>query len=161
MNAFFSHDEALERGSSEGLEALREFQNAEAAMRQRTLDAMGLTDNELHAVRVVLGRSDEDRPVKPMDVTLALGISSASTTAILDRLESSGHLRRVPHPSDRRSVLLQPTEHARSEVGDTLRALDERLAETARSFGPGDTEVIVQFFSRMRAAMDDSMRGGR
>ncbi len=46
-----------------------------------------------------------------------LGISTASTTNLLDRLTASGRLTRSPHPRDRRSLVVRATEHAPGRPG--------------------------------------------
>lgn len=50
--------------------------------------------------------SHHDKPVSPRDIIAHLGLTSGAGTALLDRLESAGYVRRIPNPDDRRSVLI-------------------------------------------------------
>lgn len=41
------------------------------------------------------------------EVAHRVQMGSGATTALIDRLERQGYVRRVPHPSDRRSIIVQ------------------------------------------------------
>lgn len=124
---------------------------------------------QMHAVtslmrvqQVVLSRLDG--VLKPLDLTFAryealvllsftqrgslplgkmgerLQVHPTSVTPIVDRLESAGLVRRVPHPEDRRAVL--------AEITDAGRALVERATADLLAAGFG-----------MNALNDDQLRG--
>ena len=46
----------------------------------------------------------------PSEISAALLVASGTLTSRLDRLERKGLIRRVPHPSDRRSTEVELTE---------------------------------------------------
>jgi DNA-binding MarR family transcriptional regulator len=46
------------------------------------------------------------------DLAHASRLTTGAITAVIDRLERAGYVRRVPDPSDRRRVLVEPTAHA-------------------------------------------------
>ncbi|SDQ81828.1 MarR family winged helix-turn-helix transcriptional regulator [Microbacterium sp. cf332] len=152
MSGFFYNNDRQRATSA--LEALRLYQAAEAAMRRRTRESMSMGENELLVVRQLLRAQSRGLQVKPGDVAKYLGISTASTTSLLDRLESSGYLRRVPHPSDRRSVYLEPTERADEEVRTTLSAMHDRMHQVAADTTAEATEAVIDFLSRMQDAVD-------
>jgi len=58
-----------------------------------------------------------------------LQLHPTSITNIVDRLESDGLARRLPHPTDRRTTLVELTEAGRARV------LDATAAVTAADFG--------------------------
>src|SRR3546814_4837338 len=98
-------EEDRRRRAVEVLQAFRVYRAAEIAMRRRTRESMSMGENELLVLRYLLKAAGEGRSVSPSELTRYLGGSPASTTAIIDRPEKSGHVTRVPHPSDRRSIL--------------------------------------------------------
>jgi DNA-binding MarR family transcriptional regulator len=53
-----------------------------------------------------------------------MGSGKSNATQIIDRLEVEGLVRRVPHPEDRRSILVEVTEEGkrRYQAGIELRA---------------------------------------
>ncbi len=152
-NGFFYNEARAPRATSV-LEALRLYQAAETAMRRRTRESMSMGENELLVVRQLLRARSRGDSVKPVDITRYLGVSSASTTAILDRLEKGGYVRRVPHPTDRRSVHIEATDRSDDEVRSTLTAMHDRMHEVAASLTPEATAAVIDFLSRMQDAVD-------
>ena len=53
---------------------------------------------------------DERGRMSAGDLAEASRLTSGAITAVIDRLERAGYARRVPDPSDRRRVLVEPTE---------------------------------------------------
>jgi DNA-binding MarR family transcriptional regulator len=72
-------------------------------------------------VLATLRRSGQPYALTPTDLYEATMVTSGAMTARLDRLEKAGLIRRAPHPSDRRGVVVQLTEKG-------LKLIDEALA---------------------------------
>lgn len=121
-------------------------------MRRRTRESMSMGENELLVLRYLL--REPDRRVRPGELTRYLGLSTASTTAILDRLERSGHLTRSANPDDRRSIFVQATERAHTEVRQTLGGMHERMLDAVIDMSPAESAVVVAFLQRMSDAVD-------
>ncbi|KAB7743022.1 MarR family transcriptional regulator [Nostocoides sp. F2B08] len=83
-----------------------------------------------------------------------LQVHQTSVTNAVDRLERAGLVRRVPHPSDRRTTLIEITRAGR-EVADTAT---QRLNETVFA-NPGltrrDTTTLVDILARLRRQAGD------
>lgn len=82
-----------------------------------------------------------------------MGIRSASATALVDRLEQSGHVNRQARPDDRRRVALIPS--AQSGI-DVLAALSPLLAEidaAAARLSPDEAAAVTRFLTEAAAAM--------
>ncbi|KTS03101.1 MULTISPECIES: MarR family winged helix-turn-helix transcriptional regulator [Microbacterium] len=141
------------------LEALRVYRAAEVAMRRRTRDSMSMGENELLVLRYLL--RDPSREVRPGELTRYLGLSTASTTALLDRLERSGHIVRVANPGDRRSIFIRSTPRADAEVRQTLGNMHERMLAAVIDMTPEESAVVVAFLRRMSDAVDGvAVEGG-
>jgi DNA-binding MarR family transcriptional regulator len=146
-------DDATQRGIAV-LNALRRYRAAESAMRRRTRDSMGMGETDLLAVRYLLAASRAGRSVSPKDLSAYLKISSASTTILIDRLVKSGHVRREPHPTDRRALVIIPTTTTDEEVRATLGKMHSRMMLVAESLSADDARVIAKFLDTIRAAVD-------
>lgn len=72
--------------------------------------AMHRTD--LTGLALVMDRSQVGERTTPGQLSAAMHLSAPATSAMLDRLERLGHVHRVPHPTDRRSVVVEMTDHA-------------------------------------------------
>lgn len=140
--------------STSVMEAMRSYRAAEVAMRRRTQQSMDMGENELLVLRFLARAALREEQVTPVALSRYLGITSASTTALLDRLEKSGHITREPNPQDRRSVLITSTQKSDSEVRDTLAAMHVRMMSVVRAMDPGQRETVIAFLDAMRQAVD-------
>jgi DNA-binding MarR family transcriptional regulator len=128
--------------------ALRDVLRAGAELDHVLADRLRLSAHEYEAMDHVMTAT---APVGPVDLGNRLGISSGSATGLVDRLEAAGHLRRHPHPADRRRLVLSPTDRSIRLVLDQLRPLIERIDELAREFDPADRNTIERY---LRGAAD-------
>ncbi|RLK52628.1 MarR family winged helix-turn-helix transcriptional regulator [Microbacterium telephonicum] len=143
-----------EQRSTTVMEAMRLYRAAEVAMRRRTQRSMDMGENELLVLRFLSRARLRDEPVTPITLSRYLGITSASTTALLDRLEMSGHVHRTPNPRDRRSVLITVSDKSESEIRGTLGAMHERMMAIVRGMGEGERATVIAFLDAMRDAVD-------
>ncbi len=135
------------------LKSLRDYRSAETTMRRSTRDSMGMGETDLLALRYLLRVQASGKDVVPKDLSRFLGITSASTTSLIDRLVASGHVRREAHPSDRRSVVVVPTVESDKEVRETLGAMHRRMMAVAESLTAEEARVVVKFLQRMTEAV--------
>jgi len=135
------------------LEALRTYRAAESAMRRRTRDSMSMGENEMLALRFLLRQPDHS--ARPAELVKYLGVTSASITTMLDRLEKSGRIERVANPTDRRSIFVKATPHADGEVRETLGRMHGLMYDVAVGMSPDAQEHVVDFLRRMSDAVDD------
>jgi DNA-binding MarR family transcriptional regulator len=152
-SAYWYRDESRKR-SVRVLESVRLYRAAEAAMRRRTQVSMGMGENDLLALRFLIRNTRQGKLVSPKDISSYLGISSASTSVLLDRLEKSGHLTRPPSPFDRRGLIIQPTTSSDEEVRHTLGEMHERMIEVANRLDETEAAAVIRFLEGMRDAVD-------
>ena len=140
--------------ADEVIATLLDYRLAEEAMRRRTRDSMRMGTTDLQAIRFLLKAQGEDRIVSGRNLADHLGMTSASVTALLDRLTKSGHVQRTPHPTDRRSNMVTATPGSDDEVRQTLGAMHGRMIDTARGLSPDNAALIHRFLTSMTAAVD-------
>lgn len=137
------------------LRSLRDYRSAETAVRRSTRDSMGMGETDILTLRYLLRAQASGRAVVPKDLSQFLGITSASTTSLIDRLVASGHVRREAHPTDRRSVVVVPTVETDKEVRVTLGAMHRRMLTVAESLTPDEARVVIAFLQRMTQALEE------
>ena len=137
------------------LQAFRLYRAAEAAMRRRTRDSMSMGENELLVLRYLIKAHGEGRLVGPTELSRYLGISTASTTALIDRLQKSGHVVRQPHPSDRRSVHVVATTQSDHEVRDTLGQMHKRMLAAVEGMSAEEAGIVIACLGRLQQAVDE------
>lgn len=89
------------------------------------------------------------------ELAVRLGIRSASATVLVDRLEAAGHVRRAPHPTDRRRIVVAPTAHAVDEVLAALRPLLDLIEAAAAELSDAEAEATQRFLAAVATAMRD------
>jgi DNA-binding MarR family transcriptional regulator len=146
--------DARRRRAVEVLEAFRLYRAAEVAMRRRTRESMAMGENDLLVLRYLLKAQREQRSVSPGELTRYLGVSTASMTAIIDRLEKSGHVSRAAHPTDRRSIHVIATVDSDSEVRATLGAMHSRMFDAVIDMSPEESATVIACLTRLQDAVD-------
>ncbi len=89
-----------------------------------------------------------------------LQVHPASVTNAVDRLEAQGLVRRVPHPSDRRTTLAELTDEGRELARRATEDLNAGVFGAPGLGGPGelgsdDLERLVAVLTDLRRAAGD------
>jgi DNA-binding MarR family transcriptional regulator len=80
------------------------------------------------------------------DLAEASRLTSGAITAVIDRLERAGLARRVPDPSDRRKVMVEPTERALEFANELMVEPMRRLSMSmADRYTDDDLRLILDF----------------
>ena len=95
-------------------------------------------------------------PTTPTELARRLGISTAATTLVLNRLESAGHLRRDPHPTDRRKLVVTASEESSDRAWGHVAPLIDSVEALIESLGESDRAVVEDFVRGLLAAYDDA-----
>ncbi|MUU71663.1 MarR family winged helix-turn-helix transcriptional regulator [Pseudarthrobacter sp. GA104] len=152
---WYGPDGQLDYGAAV-LKSLRDYRTAETAVRRSTRDSMGMGETDILALRYLLRVQASGKTVVPKDISQFLGITSASTTSLIDRLVASGHVRREAHPTDRRSVVVVPTVESDKEVRVTLGAMHRQMMSVAEGLTAEEARVVVKFLERMTEALQQA-----
>ncbi|MBZ4485771.1 MarR family transcriptional regulator [Microbacterium sp. cx-55] len=147
-------DEAQRRRAIDLLQAFRLYRAAEVAMRRRTRESMSMGENDLLVLRYLLKAKQRSEMVSPGELARYLAVSTASMTAIIDRLEKSGHVRRERHATDRRSIYVVPTVDTDDEVRATLGDMHQRMLGAVIDMSPADTLIVMDCLARLQSAVD-------
>jgi DNA-binding MarR family transcriptional regulator len=81
-------------------------------------------------------------------------VSSASMTSLLDTLERRGLVERLPHPTDRRKVLIHLTNEAREIVDQMLPVVHSAATEAFADLPEPDREQLIQLLTMVRTRLD-------
>lgn len=131
------------------MEALHEWQEASRALSEASKRYMKLNDSDMRAIRMMIRAKKQGQLVTPKDIARAVGISSASTTKLVDRLVEGGHLVRLPHPNDRRTTCIEVTEQTRRSAEDTIGRQHARRFTAAASLSSDERVAVIRFLKAM------------
>jgi DNA-binding MarR family transcriptional regulator len=91
------------------------------------------------------------RPQRASELAAHVGVSRPTLTSLVDGLEASGCLRRMPVASDRRGIQLVVTDAGRDALARADAALVRRLRELA---GPDAARAVGELVTSIGAALD-------
>ncbi|NYF60266.1 DNA-binding MarR family transcriptional regulator [Micromonospora purpureochromogenes] len=117
----------------------------------------GLNPTDLHALIAVMDAEVTGDPITPGRLGEQLNLSSGSVTALIDRLERAGHIRRDRDTADRRKVFLHYADQGAALAMSFFGPLGRRTDEVMARFSDEELEVVHRFM----ATMVDSMRAHR
>ncbi|MGW9628538.1 MarR family winged helix-turn-helix transcriptional regulator [Microbacterium sp. NPDC055521] len=131
------------------LGALRTWRETEQRISWQSRTEMKLNETDMEALRFLVASLGNGIVVTAGMLADHLGISTSSTTKMLDRLATAGHISRTPHPTDRRAVMVSITPHTHEQVRDSVgRVHAERFAAVA-ALTSAERDVVARFLERL------------
>ncbi|SDM45282.1 MarR family winged helix-turn-helix transcriptional regulator [Nonomuraea jiangxiensis] len=118
---------------------------------ERRLAPLGLTAQQA-ALLLHAARGDST----PSLLKSRLGTDTAGMTRLLDRLQAKGLLRRVGHPQDRRSIVIELTDAGRALVPSLPPVFGGISHQVFAGFSP---EEVAQVTDMLRRIMNN-LAGG-
>lgn len=119
----------------------------------RYVDAAGerkdMHRTDMNALAVIMRHTARGNVVTPGLLRKELNLSSPATTALIDRLDSSGHVVRERHSTDRRQVQLKMTPKAFQEGGAIFAPLAQHMGTAMAGFSEAELETVTRFMTAM------------
>ena len=134
--------------TSGSLDALQELVDVAAQVPHEVARKAGLSTSELHSLRHLM-----DTPMGPVELARALGVTSAASSGVVDRLVARGHATRRPHHDDGRRTEVVITESGRVEVFAMLAPMFAGLAQLDSSLSDDERVVVERYLRGATAAM--------
>lgn len=131
------------------MDAMFRWREAEGRVSEASRRYMHLGDNDMKALRLAIVMADRNEYVTGRDIARHLGISSASTTKLLDRLEAGGHIKRTPHPNDRRALAIVVDPDTRAAAEATVGREHARRFRVAAALTPEEREIVIRFLDQL------------
>jgi DNA-binding MarR family transcriptional regulator len=119
------------------------------AVGQRFAGLHGLGRTDVRALVAIMDAARAGRPMTAGGLGAAVELSSASVTALVDRLERVGHVERVRDEHDRRRVVLEMTPAAMAAGGEFFGGLQRDLAAAMASYSDEELAVVRRFLEEM------------
>ncbi len=120
---------------------LHRFGMESTRLRAAICHAAGIAESELDA----LEHLEESGPLTQRELGERLLLSSGGVTVLVDRLERAGWVRRRPHPSDRRAVVVEPAPGALAQMPRALVEFHEAIERAAAAVAPEHRDALEHF----------------
>lgn len=112
-----------------------------------------LTHASAHVVGILEGAEE---PLSPHEIAERLYIATSTMTTLIDTAERHGLVRRIPHPTDRRKILVEITDTGRAGVHDAtpyVHAIEKQI------FAPLSDEQKQLLLSLLSAVIGNIQTG--
>jgi len=124
------------------------------AVGQRFATIHGLGRTDVRALVAIMDAARRGEALTAGTLGQAVELSSASVTALVDRLERFGHVRRVRDVADRRRVALEMTERAMAAGGEFFGGLNRDLLAAMADYSDDELAVVRRFLEEMTAVIE-------
>ncbi|MFY1637707.1 MarR family winged helix-turn-helix transcriptional regulator [Solwaraspora sp. WMMB335] len=114
--------------------------------------AHSLHTTDLQALIVVMDAEQAGTPITSGELGAQLNLTSSSVTALVDRLERGGHLRRDRDASDRRKVRLRYAAAGAALAREFFAPLGRRTDVVMAEFSDAELDTIRRFLAAMQAS---------
>lgn len=133
--------------------SMRGFGSRTVLYQQTVASSLGLTNNDFLTVDIL----HEKGPVTAGELAKLTGLTTGSVTALIDRLEKSGFVRRQPDPRDRRRVIIVPLYENIKEISDTYMLLHEAMVKLASAYSNEELSLITQFLHQAGTVLEEQI----
>ena len=153
-SAFSDHDiEQIDRIMA----AMGRLRAVERQLAEVAQAYMRLKETDMRAIHYLLAAENRAVTVTASDLARHLGITTASTTKLLDRLEHHGHVARHRHPSDRRALKVTVTPATRRAALDSVGRQHAPRFDPAARLDPAERDVVIRFLTETTDALAGSL----
>lgn len=120
---------------------------------QNVATSLGLYNNDFISIDILRERG----PITAGELSKLTGLTTGSVTALIDRLEKNGYVRRQNDPNDRRKVIIVPLYENKEEVSHTYLPLHRAMVKLASSYTEEEITLITTFLERASHVLDEQI----
>ncbi|MBW4084278.1 MarR family winged helix-turn-helix transcriptional regulator [Paenibacillus sp. S150] len=133
---------------------MRGLGNRTVLYQQSVAAALGLYNNDFISIDILR----EKGPVTAGELSKLTGLATGSVTALIDRLEKIGYVRREHDPRDRRKVIIVPMYEEKEELSRVYLPLYSEMVKLAASYSDEELAVITQFLGRASHVLENQIQ---
>ncbi len=127
----------------------RELVNSSERNRRAVAEVLGIGLSEL----VAMGHLYADGPMTAGRLAEQMGLTTGSTTALIDRAQRAGFLTRQVNPDDRRSVLVALTPAGTHAMAWTYTETDARISAALRAVPAAELDRVSAVLHEVAEAL--------
>lgn len=124
--------------------ALREYAETSERVIERSGNAHGVHRTDMRTLSLLMRRQRDGERTTPSDLGRLLGLTSASATALVDRLVNNGHAERARWEQDRRSVTITHTDTAAHTGQQIFMPIARHTADGLAQFSEDELATTIR-----------------
>jgi DNA-binding MarR family transcriptional regulator len=130
--------------------AIRKTGSLMQLMSTAAADRIGINATDLNCLNILSFKGQ----MTAGELARETGLTTASITGVVDRLEEAGYVRRERDPRDRRRVVIRLVlEKAMRDVASVFRPMMRDWQEMAARYSDEELRLIVDFYDRMEEVL--------
>jgi len=94
----------------------------------------------------------------PTELARYTGLTTGSTTAMLDRLEKANFVIREPNPNDRRSSLIKADKHYTKVISPLVADVQKAQRKLLARYSDEELGTIIDFLTRFTKSVTESTK---
>lgn len=112
-----------------------------------------LSPNDFRALVHIMVADSAGAPLTSGELRRRMGVSGAAITYLVERMITSGHIRRESDPTDRRKVILRYDEHGMTVARAFFTPLGDHTSEALTGLPDADLAAAHRVFGALTSAM--------
>jgi DNA-binding MarR family transcriptional regulator len=120
---------------------LRKLSTRMVLFQQNAAHSLGVVHTDFKTADIL----NETGPLTAGELAKVTGLSTGSVTALIDRLELAGYVRREKDPNDRRRVLIAPIEERKAVIKEHYLLLNKAMTELCSKYNEEEISLIIDF----------------
>lgn len=132
-------------------DAVRANQRATDLVDEAAAELMGINRTDAKFLDLL----DQHGRMTAGDLARECRLTTGAVTAAIDRLERAGYARRVSDPTDRRRVLVEPTELTKRVSWEMFYPMADDARARLADYSDEDLELLIRFHELGRRLQED------
>ncbi|WML45846.1 MarR family transcriptional regulator [Neobacillus sp. PS3-40] len=123
---------------------LRKLSTRMVLFQQNAAHSLGVIHTDFKTADIL----NENGPLTAGELAKVTGLSTGSVTALIDRLEHAGYVRREKDPNDRRRVIIIPVKEKQSGIKEYYLPLSHAMTQLCSRYNEDEMSLIIDFIER-------------
>lgn len=136
------------------IQELHKYGMRTSIFQQNMAQKMGVVHTDLKTADIL----NETGPITAGELSKITGLSTGSVTALVDRLEKAGYVRREKDESDRRRVMIVPLPERHKEIMSHYEFLSIKIKQLCDKYDDHELELVLNFLSDITDILDQEMK---
>lgn len=138
--AISNHPELI----SDLIKCLRKLTTRTVLFQQKAAHSLGVIHTDFKTADIL----NEVGPLTAGELGKITGLSTGSVTALIDRLEQAGYVRREKDPNDRRRVIIVPVKERQKFIKEHYVPLNKSFSELCSHYNEEELSLIIGFIEK-------------
>ncbi|EGL18830.1 transcriptional regulator, MarR family [Paenibacillus sp. HGF7] len=134
---------------------MRKMSTRIVLFQQNAAHSLGVIHTDLKTADIL----NEKGPITAGELAKLTGLTTGTVTALIDRLEQAGFVRREKDPHDGRRVIIVPVREKQKAIGALYKPLGNMTREVCEAYTPEQLDLINAFLSRMVGVFEQANSG--